>query len=198
MKSIFKFTFIFILATQTLGCAVAVFSGAAATTAAVSADRRDLDTQLLDHEIEQSIARAIDNEASLFEQAHVNVVSYNRNVLLVGQATSEYVRNKILDIAGQNTDLKDIYNEITIEKPTSTAQRAKDAWLTTKVKTRMLADKELDGHQVKVFTENQQVFLMGLLTKREKKIAVTIARNMDGVDRVIDVIETNEQYANER
>ncbi|WP_440906027.1 BON domain-containing protein [Catenovulum sp. SX2] len=197
MKSIVNILFVLLLASQTTGCAIALFSGAAATTAAVSADRRDLDTQVLDHEIEQKIARAIDNEPSLFEQAHVNVVSYNRNVLLVGQATSEFVRNKVLDIAGQNTDLRDIYNEIVITQPTSAAQRAKDAWLTTKVKTRMLADKELDGHQVKVYTENQQVFLMGLLTKREKKIAVTIARNMDGVEKVIDVIETNEQFASE-
>lgn len=197
MRLIINIFLIILLASQVTGCAVALFSGAAATTAAVSADRRDLDTQLLDHEIEQKIARAIDNDPSLFNQAHINVVSYNRNVLLVGQATSEYVRNKVLDIAGQNTDLKDIYNEITIEQPTSAAQRAKDAWLTTKVKTRMLADKELDGHQVKVYTENQQVFLMGLLTKREKKIAVTIARNMDGVEKVIDVIETNEQLSSE-
>ncbi|WP_143870412.1 BON domain-containing protein [Catenovulum sediminis] len=180
---------------QLSGCAVAVFGGAAATTAAVASDRRAVGVQVQDHEIEQTITRWIENDPELYRLTHVNVVCYNRHILLVGQVPSEYVRERILDLASEYPDFSDIYNELRVAEKTGAGQRTKDAWLTTKVKSRMLADEELDGHQVKVFTENNEVFLMGLLTPREKKIALTIARNMAGVERVIDVIQPYEKPA---
>lgn len=171
------------------GCAVALFGGAAATTAVVANDRRSLGSQIEDHEIEKNIESWLSEDKKLEQQSRVSVISFNRNVLLVGQADSEAVRNQIMSLATRYPNFRDIYNEIRIAPPTTAAQRSQDAWLTTKIKSRMLADKELDGHQVKVVTENSEVFLMGLLSEHEKKIALTIARNIDGVKNVINIIE---------
>ena len=184
-----KLILIFSLLSQISGCAVALFAGAAGTTAVVASDRRDLDTQVADHELEKTIQHDLNHEPSIANQAHINVVSYNRRILLVGQAPTQYLRNKVVQMASENPDLVDLYDEIRITPTSNTAQRTQDAWLTTKLKTRMLADKELDGHQVKIFTENGEVFLMGMLTEKERKIALTIARNMGGVKKVIEIFE---------
>lgn len=182
-----KLIFICIALQQLSGCAVALFAGAASTTAVVASDRRDVKTQLADLEIEREINKWIAESPSLAEHTHIKVVSHNKNVLLIGQAPSDLLRDKVANLASTHKELVDLYNEIRVGKTTSAAQRTKDSWLTTKIKTRMLADKELDGQQVKIMTENGEVFLMGMLTPHEKKIAITIARNMDGVNRVIEI-----------
>ncbi|WAJ70097.1 BON domain-containing protein [Catenovulum adriaticum] len=184
-----KLIFACIIIQQLSGCAVALFAGAASTTAVVASDRRDVDTQLTDLSIEREINKWIEESPSLAKQTNIKVVSHNKNVLLIGQAPSGMLRDKVANLASTHGDLHDLYNEIRISKTTTPAQRTKDSWLTTKIKTRMLADKELDGQQVKIMTENGEVFLMGMLTAYEKKIAITIARNMDGVNRVIEIFE---------
>ncbi|WP_017443757.1 BON domain-containing protein [Gayadomonas joobiniege] len=171
------------------GCAVALFGGAAATTAMVANDRRSLGAQIEDHEIEKNIEDWLAEDESIKGKYDVTIISFNRNVLLVGQADSVEVRNKILTAATRYPNFRDIFNEIRVSQKISAAQQTQDTWLTTKIKSRMLADKELDGHQVKVVTENGEVFLMGLLNEHEKKIALTIARNIDGVKNVVNVIE---------
>ncbi len=186
---LFKLIILLVCTTQISACAVAVFAGAAGTTAVVASDRRDVDTQVADHELEKTIQNQINHDPSIAKHANVTVVSYKRNILLVGQAPTDYIRDKVVKMALNNPDLVDLYNEIRIADKSSTAQKTQDTWLTTKLKARMVADKELDGHQVKITTENGEVFLMGMLTEREKKIAVTIARNMEGVDRVIEIFE---------
>lgn len=185
----FKLIFFCIILQQLSGCAVALFAGAASTTAVVASDRRDVKTQLADLELERELNKWIEETPSLAKQTHIKIVSHNKNVLLIGQAPSGMLRDKVANLASTHSELHDLYNEIRISNNTTTAQRTKDSWLTTKIKTRMLADKELDGQQVKIMTENGEVFLMGMLTAHEKKIAITIARNMDGVNRVIEIFE---------
>ncbi|MCU4676669.1 BON domain-containing protein [Catenovulum sp. 2E275] len=193
----FKLLLIGFALTQLTACAVAVFAGAAGTTAVVASDRRDVDTQVADHELEKGIQHKLNHDPAIAKQSHVTVVSYNKNVLLVGQAPTDFLLDKIVKMATEDPNLADLYNEVRIAENSSTAQRTQDTWLTTKLKTRMLADKELDGHQVKIITENGEVFLMGKLTEHEQKIAVTIARNMSGVKRVIDIFEPYTKPAND-
>ena len=78
-----------------------------------------------------------------------------------------------------------VYNEITIRKPISLWQRSQDAWITTKVKTEMLAKKDLHSTQIKVVTENSVVYLMGMLTPQQAELATDVARRIDGVREVV-------------
>ena len=58
-----------------------------------------------------------------------------------------------------------------------------------RIKSKFLADKNVSGLNVKVVTENGEVFLMGLVSQREADQAVALARNVDGVARVIKAFE---------
>ncbi|KMT64557.1 BON domain-containing protein [Catenovulum maritimum] len=170
------------------GCVAMLFAGAAGTTAVVANDRRTLGAQVEDKEIESKVVRWL-KEAELDESVNVKVLSFNRHILLIGQAPSDFLRDKVLDISSQYPNFIDLYNEIRIDEKITASEAGKDAWISTKIKSRMLADKELNGNHVKIYTEKGEVFLMGMLTPREKKVAITIARNIAGVKKVTDVFQ---------
>lgn len=57
--------------------------------------------------------------------------------------------------------------------------------ITTKVKSALLTDSELNGVKVKVITEDSEVFLFGYVTAEQANRATDIARNISGVKQVI-------------
>jgi hyperosmotically inducible periplasmic protein len=62
------------------------------------------------------------------------------------------------------------------------AQPATDTWITTKVKTALLAESDVAGTDINVSTSNGVVTLAGVLsTKAEVDRAVAIARDIEGV-----------------
>ena len=67
--------------------------------------------------------------------------------------------------------------------------RTNDTWLTTKVKTALLVDDEAESIRVKVVTANSTVYLMGLLTREEAEAAVTRAREVFGIQKIVKVFE---------
>ena len=66
---------------------------------------------------------------------------------------------------------------------------ANDAWIASKVKTKLIADKRIDGLHIEIEVENAEVFLMGLVNEQESNIAVDITRNIKGVKQVIKAFE---------
>jgi osmotically-inducible protein OsmY len=57
----------------------------------------------------------------------------------------------------------------------------------------LIAEKHFDSSHITVVTEDGQVFLMGLVTRDEGELAVEIARNVSGVEKVIRVFEYVQQ-----
>ena len=123
------------------------------------------------------------------KQSHVSVTSYNGIVLLSGQVPTEQARQLAESTVGQLRKVRKIHNELTVAGPTSAIVRTNDSWLTAKVKSKMLADKQLQSMRIKVVTENGAVFLMGLVTNAQANRAVDISRNTAGVQKVVKMFE---------
>lgn len=154
---------------------------------------------------ERSFGRLIDDElietyvgANLlkadpgYQDAHISVVSFNGIVLLVGQLKSEMLRGEATNIANQVRNVKRVHNELTVSGPISVPARSNDAWLKTKIKSTMLATDGINPLEVKVVVENGIVYLMGLVSKPQADLAVTIARQTYGVQKIVKVFEYNE------
>lgn len=178
-----------VLATSWLlqGCAAAVLAGGA--TAVTSAgDPRSLGSQIDDRSIQLKVLRALDENPETKKQGNINMTSYNGVVLLTGQVPNERVR----EVAGEISKVegvKDVHNQLRVGSEISFGTGSKDSWITTRIKSKFLADKNVSGLNVKVVTENGEVFLMGLVSQREADQAVALARNVDGVARVIKAFE---------
>lgn len=166
-----------------------VVGGAAAGGAAVAHDRRSTGTMVDDEGIELKALNAIGNDAQLSEQCHINVTSFNGIVLLTGEAPTGALRDQVLRLARKQPKVRRVLNEITLAKPSPLSRRAKDSWLTAKVKTKLLGADGLDGTRIKVVSENGTVFLMGLVTRDEAATAVKVTKQTDGVTRVVRAFE---------
>jgi osmotically-inducible protein OsmY len=121
----------------------------------------------------------------------VAVTSFNRYVLVSGEAPTEEIKHDIGVIVLGIENVRNVQNEVTIGAPTSFSQRSTDGYTTSKVKTRLVTDSagKVSTNHVKVVTEDNVVYLMGLVTKQEADAATDIARTTGGVTKVVRVFE---------
>ena len=168
------------------GCAAAIVGGAAVGTMS-ALDRRPTKVQTDDEAIEWKAMQAIPEQYKA--TSHVNFTSFNRRLLITGEAPSEEAKAAIDESARNVQGVREVINDLGIGPVSSLGSRSTDSYITSKVKGRLVDAKEVSANQVKVITERANVYLMGLLTEQETKVAVQVARTTTDVRRVINVIE---------
>ncbi len=186
MRLILTLIAVTLLAGNLSACApVAV--GAAASGGVMAADRRTSGAYVEDEAIEWKGLKQIND--ALGDKIHVNVTSFNSNVLLTGEAIDEASKQKAESVVKGIEHVRSVTNELVIAGASSITSRSNDSYLTTKVKTRMLSENKFPVNFVKVVTESATVYLMGMVTRKEAEDAVEIARGTDGVEKVVKVFE---------
>ena len=174
------------------GC-VPLMVGGVATGVLVADDRRSSGTVIDDQNIELRVANEISTQFGKVSNA--NVTSYNRVLLITGEATTEQARAGIEKVARAQAGVRHVQNEMQIAGPSSLTARSNDAFITGRVKARIVdnqargKDPRVQANHVKVVTEAGVVYLMGLLTAAEADQAAEIARTTSGVMRVVRVFE---------
>ena len=168
------------------GCAPLVLGGAM-VTGVVATDRRTAGTQLEDEGIELKVAAAV--RQTLGERVHLNVTSFNRQVLLTGEARTEADKAQVERLARSQENVRLVVNDLEVTLPSTLTQRSRDTVITSKVKAAFLDAKDLQFNAIKVVTERSVVYLMGRVTAREAKRATDIARGIGGVAKVVRVFE---------
>ncbi|TMN32424.1 BON domain-containing protein, partial [Pseudoalteromonas piscicida] len=94
--------------------------------------------------------------------ANISVVSVNGVVLLVGQVSNVEMRTEAEAALKTVPAIRRVHNQLRIGSNIGITTQTHDTWLTSKVKTKLLADENVSGNNIKVVTENAEVFLMGL------------------------------------
>ena len=150
---------------------------------------RSFGTYIDDQQLETITRVNIGKAHPALKAANIDVVSFNGVVLLTGQVPSSELRNLAGATAQQVHSVRQVYNEIQVRGTTSMLARTSDTWLTTKVKSALLTDKEIDSGRIKVVTENGVVYLMGLLTRQEAENAAEKTRTVGGVQKVVKAVE---------
>lgn len=170
------------------GCVPMFAVGTAAGTGAyISEDRRTSGMFIEDEGIELKSARRIHQQFG--DKVHINVTSYNRMVLLSGEAPTETIKTDIGRLVMGVDNVRRIFNEIAVAGNTSLASRSNDTLLTSKVKARFLAERKFQINHVKIVTENEVVYLLGVVTRQEADSAAQIASSTSGVKKVVKVFE---------
>lgn len=167
------------------GClTTAVVTGAAVATK-VATDPRTAGRQLDDETLEERIAYNLNADGEIREEGRINVVAYSGYVLLIGQIPHESGRQAAENIARGVEGAQMVYNEIRLGNPISVAQIAKDSLITSQIKSKLLFNSEVKATDVKVITENGEVFLFGNLTHHQIDAAANVAKNVAGVTNVV-------------
>lgn len=168
------------------GCVPLVIGGAA-FGGLMAADRRTTGTQVEDEGIE---LRAVNRlTAEYGERVHINVTSYNRQVLLTGEVPTAEVGKAIHALVADVGNVLSVVNDVAVMPSSSLAQRSTDTFITGKVRARLVDAKDISATAFKVVTERNVVYLMGLVTEREATRATSIASGVDGVRKVVRTFE---------
>lgn len=172
----------------TLSACAPLVVGGAAVTALVAVDRRTSGAQLDDQGIELRASNRLKDELG---DAHARyaISSYNRRVLITGEASSESVKTKVTQIVSGVENVREVINELGVTNSPSLKERASDTLITGRVKASLVDAKDLSASAFKVVTERGTVYLMGRVTQREADRATDIARNTQSVSRVVRVFE---------
>lgn len=185
-RQIIKLTLAVLAAVQLAACAPLMFGGVIGG-AMVASDRRTAGIQLEDEGIEQRSASAIRENFGAKE--HVNITSYNRQVLITGEVSSDTVRSQVEQLIGRVQNVRAVVNELVVGPASSTGDRASDVVLVAKVKASMVDSEDVFANVYKVVAERGTVYLMGRVTQREAKRATDVVRGVSGVKRVVRVFE---------
>ncbi|SFR46607.1 Osmotically-inducible protein OsmY, contains BON domain [Pseudidiomarina maritima] len=169
------------------GCAAALV-GATAVGISAATDTRSIGTQIDDQTIEVRVITALKGDDRL-DDSRVQVVSFNRSVLLLGQVTNSSLRDLASHIVRNTQGVDRVHNELKVAPVISLGQISKDTYITSKIKAKFIANENIKTSDIKVVTENGEVALMGLVERDIARQAIDIARNINGVTRVIDAFE---------
>ena len=175
---------------STLGALTGCFPlavGGAVMTGMVATDRRTAGTVVEDEGIELRAASRI--RENLGERGHVNVTSYNRQVVLTGEVPSAQDKQLVEQIVSGVDNVRHIVNEIAVMGNTSLQQRSSDALVTGRVKAGLLDAKDLFTNAFKITTERGTVYVMGRVTEREAKRATDVISATPGVQKVVRILE---------
>jgi osmotically-inducible protein OsmY len=184
-----KIITIAVLALSLQGCIFVVGAAAGAAGAAGVYDHRKLANIAQDQKITNDIVDKINAMPGIKDTSHINVYSFNQYVLLTGQTINPETRQQVEAIASTEPNVTKIYNQITVEGLSSPLTRTSDSWITAKIKTEMLATKDLKSGTIKVVTENGTVYLMGVVSHDQADGAVEIARKVAGVQKVMKIFQ---------
>ena len=169
-----------------VGCAPLIVGGAA-VGAMVAIDRRTSGAQIEDEAIELRAASRV--REALGDRAHVNITSYNRQVLLTGEVPNEAgqaAAEQVGRARGQRARAS------STSWPSGRRDAAQRSYDTLHHRQGQGLAGRCQGPLVgafKVVTERGTVYLMGRVTQREADRATQIARGVAGVQRVVRMFE---------
>ncbi|MFJ5161031.1 division/outer membrane stress-associated lipid-binding lipoprotein [Pantoea sp. NPDC088449] len=165
------------------GC-VAVVAGSAAVATKTATDPRTVGTQVDDGTLELRVTNALAKDEQIKSQARVVVTAYQGKVLLTGQSPTPDLASRAKQIAMGVDGATEVYNEIRSGQKVSFGTSSSDTWITTKIRSQLLGSDKVKSSNVKVTTENGEVFLLGLVTPEEAKAAADVASRVSGVKHV--------------
>ncbi|MEY4725923.1 MAG: hypothetical protein RLZ36_550 [Pseudomonadota bacterium] len=168
-------------------CAAPLMFGGVIGGAMVASDRRSTGIQVEDEGIEQRSATAI--RENFGSKEHISITSYNRQVLITGEVSTDTVRRQVESLIGRVENVRAVVNELVVGAASSSSERASDAVLVAKVKASMVDTEDVFANVYKVVGERGTIYLMGRVTQREAKRATDVVRGVSGVKRVVRVFE---------
>lgn len=186
-RLILAFLVLSVTVSQLNGCA-RIIHATTSEPLQVNPNKRSFGTKLNDDRLETYARVNILKADPAFEHARINIDSFNGLVLLTGQVQSEQLRQLAGSTVGAINSIRQVHNELLVGPVARFGSQSLDAWITTKIKTRLIASS-IQSQRVDIITEAQTVFLMGLVTRHEADRIADIARTSDGVEQVVKVFE---------
>ena len=185
-----KITLLFILLASWLilsSCSPASsgFAAIAQDVTTATNDRRSPGELIDDNNIYRKLNNILKND-SMLENSHISFLVYGKSALMLGEAPSDEAVDYLEKQIKKNIpSIKQLINEIAIEKNSSYLSRSKDGVINVQIETLFLNQEVFHPNHILFKTARQTVYLMGAVTKREAEHATNLATRAKNVDKVV-------------
>ena len=163
-------------------------AGGVDMTGFVAVDRRTSGAMLEDQAIEVKTSTRIRDV--LGERVHITVTSYNRKLLLTGEAPDAKDKEQAGEIAKNIDNVASVWNEVGVTSITTLTERTNDLVAAGRIKADLIDAKDLFSNAYKIVVERGAVYVMGRITAREAKRVASVISGVTGVKKVVLVHET--------
>ena len=165
-----------------------LMAGGVVMTGFVAVDRRTSGAMLEDQAIEVKTSTRIRDV--LGERVHITVTSYNRKLLLTGEAPDAKDKEQAGEIAKNIDNVASVWNEVGVTSITTLTERTNDLVAAGRIKADLIDAKDLFSNAYKIVVERGAVYVMGRITAREAKRVASVISGVTGVKKVVLVHET--------
>lgn len=170
------------------GC-VPLLLGAGTETAVVVAQERSVGNAVDDAGILLQIKNLYARQESKDLLLNVEVKSVEGRVLLTGNVDQPQSQVEAVRLVWQVPGVKEVINEIQINDQSGLSNYARDVWISTQIRSRLLLTKNLRSVNYSVITVNQVVYLMGIAQDAsELNRATAVASTTNYVKRVVSYV----------
>jgi len=173
---------------QLLGCAQ-IINVTTSEPIQLSPYKRSLGTKIDDIQL-ATVARVNLKKASdELAEARINIDCFNGYLLLTGQVPSVELRELATTTLSTIHGLRELHNHLSVAPDVKITTLSYDTWLTTKLKTKLMVNRQIDSGRIRIVTEAKTVFLMGLVSRYQAERITEIASTTRGVGAVVKVFE---------
>lgn len=177
-----------ITSTILLGCAPAIIGGGAAVVGGAMVKEKGVSGSLTDTKISTKISVALYQQDPNLHAA-VNVMVQNGEVMLTGAVETNEMHLDAVRIAWSVEGVKRVIDNISVSKGASFGTYAKDGWITTQVKSKLLFDQDIQSVNYSIKTLSGIVYVMGIAQdKGELDRVLHHARHIEGVSKVVSYV----------
>jgi hyperosmotically inducible protein len=153
--------------------------------------RRPVATQMDDKSISAAVKSRLTSDPDV-KATEIDVDTINAEVRLSGTVGTEAERREAEKLARNTEGVRMVKNELKVGEPTA-GEVITDAWIVSKVKTKLAADPDIRAFNIDVDAVQGVVTLSGVVKTTKARVeAEEHARNTDGVKRVVNEIEVEQ------
>ena len=187
-KNIKNYLVIFTIFLFLSGCASAIVGGAA-TLGLAGVQERSIKDAAIDLEIELLIQDNMFREDTEKMFSAIDVIVIEQRVLLVGNVVNEKIRDKAAAIAWETNKVKEVLNEVTINKNLNLVSSAKDARISLNLSGLLIGDTNISDINFSHSVSGQTIYIIGIAENdSELNNVLNHARTIQGVKKVVSHI----------
>jgi len=185
MKKYFTFLFLFYFLNSCVGSSSVGIFGSGVS---VAYDPRTVGMQIDDSIMQKNLTARL----ALTEKKYLIYIStkiLDGNIFLSGKVDEPEEKLKIIKMAWETKGVRSVKTAITIKGESNFRNSAKDALITTQLKTAMIFNKNIKATNYNIDTINGKIYIFGIaMTQDEKRKVIEEAKGIYSVKEVVPSI----------
>ncbi len=154
-------------------------------------DRHHLYKKSNDIKLSAKVGHAlkIDPELNCPSNKCFEIAVFHGDVLLLGIVPSTVEKDRATQDIQAVSGYRHLYNYLTIDPHSEYPAQLQDHWITTQIRSNILANADIDPDPFKVVSHENIVYLMGDIMDDQEKLVIDVCRQTPYVNKVVNLMQ---------